>query len=159
MAAGLLDREVTLKDRIKEDMKGALRSREQARLESIRMLLAAIQRREVDERITLDDAQVMAVAEKLIRQGHDSVEQFRQGGREDLVEKENRDIAVWQSYLPEPLSEAQLDQLIAQAISQTGASGVKDMGKVVASLRPVVQGRADMGKVSGKIKVMLTAKG
>ncbi|MDA8363007.1 MAG: GatB/YqeY domain-containing protein [Gammaproteobacteria bacterium] len=149
---------MTLKDRIKEDMKGALRSREQGRLEAIRMLLAAIQRREVDERITLDDAQVMAVIEKLVRQGRDSVEQFRQGGRQDLVDKESRDIAVWESYLPEPLSEAQIDELITKAIAETGAGGVKDMGKVVASLRPALQGRADMGKVSSKIKLKLTAK-
>ena len=149
---------MTLKDRIKEEMKGALRSREQGRLEAIRMLLAAIQRREVDERITLDDTQVMAVIEKLVRQGRDSVEQFRQGGRQDLVDKESRDIAVWESYLPEPLSEAQIDELITKAIAETGAGGVKDMGKVVASLRPALQGRADMGKVSGKIKLKLTAK-
>ncbi len=150
---------MTLKDRIKEDMKAALRSKEQARLEAIRMLLAAIQRREVDERIVLDDAQVMVVIEKLVRQGRDSVEQFQQGGRQDLVDKENRDLAVWQSYLPEPLSDAQIEELIAKAIADTGASGVKDMGKVVASLRPAVQGRADMGAVSGKIKLKLAAKG
>ncbi|MHB8346370.1 MAG: GatB/YqeY domain-containing protein [Acidiferrobacterales bacterium] len=149
---------MNLKEKIKEDMKGAMRSREQARLESIRMLLAAIQRREVDERIALDDAQVMSVIEKLVRQGRDSVEQFQRGGRQDLVDKENRDIAVWQSYLPEPLSEMQIDELIANAIGQTGAAGVKDMGKVVASLRPALQGRADMGKVSSKIKLMLAAK-
>ncbi len=149
---------MNLKEKIKEDMKGAMRSREQARLESIRMLLAAIQRREVDERIVLDDVQVMSVIEKLVRQGRDSVEQFQRGGRQDLVDKERRDIAVWQSYLPEPLSETQIDELIANAIGQTGAAGVKDMGKVVASLRPTLQGRADMGKVSNKIKLMLAAK-
>lgn len=150
---------MNLKEKIKEDMKGAMRSKEQARLETIRMLLAAVQRREIDERITLDDAQVMAVIEKLIRQGQDSVEQFRLGGRQDLVDKESRDIAILQSYLPEPLSEAQIDELIANAISKMGAAGVKDMGKVVASLRPSLQGRADMGKVSNKIKLILAAKG
>ncbi len=140
-------------------MKLAMRSKEQARLESIRMLLAAIQRREVDERITLDDVQVMAVVEKLIRQGRDSIEQFQKGGRQDLVDKENRDVAVWQAYLPEPLSEAEIDCLIAGAITDTGAAGMKDMGKVVASLKPSLQGRADMGKVSAKVKAMLAAKG
>lgn len=150
---------MSLKDRIRDDMKDAMRSKNQARLESIRMLLAAVQRREVDERITLDDGQVMAVVEKLIRQGRDSIEQFQKGGRQDLVDKENRDIAVWQSYLPEQLSEAEIDRMIAKAISDTGAAGMKDMGKVVASLKPGLQGRADMGKVSGKVKAMLAAKG
>jgi len=150
---------VSLKDKIKEDMKGAMRSKEQARLESIRMLLAAIQRREIDERITLDDGQVMAVIEKLIRQGRDSIDQFQKGGRQDLVDKESRDVAIWQSYLPEPLGDTEIDRLIASAISSTGATGMKDMGKVVASLKPSLQGRADMGKVSGKVKAMLAAKG
>ncbi len=150
---------MNLKDRIKDDMKDAMRSKDQARLEPIRMLLAAVQRREVDERITLDDSQVMAVAEKLIRQGRDSIEQFQKGGRQDLVDKESRDVAIWQSYLPEQLSEAAIDQMIAKAIADTGAAGMKDMGKVVASLKPGLQGRADMGKVSGKVKAMLAAKG
>ncbi|MHB8455936.1 MAG: GatB/YqeY domain-containing protein [Acidiferrobacterales bacterium] len=150
---------MSLKDRIRDDMKLAMRSKEQARLESIRMLLAAIQRREVDERITLDDVQVMAVVEKLIRQGRDSIEQFQKGGRQDLVDKENRDVAIWQAYLPEPLGEAEIDRLIAGAIADTGAAGMKDMGKVVASLKPSLQGRADMGKVSAKVKAMLAAKG
>jgi len=148
---------MSLKQRINDDMKTAMRAKDQARLESIRMLMAAIQRREVDERITLDDIQVMAVIEKMIKQSRDAVDQFAKGGRQDLVDKENRDIAILTAYLPEPLSEAEIDKLIAAAIAEAGATSVKDMGKVVASLKPKLQGRADMGKVSGKIKQRLAA--
>ena len=136
-------------------MKAALRSKDQARLDSIRMLIAAIQRREVDERIKLDDTQVMAVVEKMIKQSRDALTQFRQGGRADLADKEERDIAVWQAYLPSPLSEAEIDALIAEAIAATGAQSIKDMGKVVAGLKPKVQGRADMAAVSAKVKQRL----
>jgi uncharacterized protein YqeY len=146
---------MSLKQRINEDMKAAMRAKDQARLESIRMLMAAIQRREVDERITLDDLQVMAVVEKMIKQSRDAVDQFAKGGRQDLVDKENRDITILKAYLPEPLNEAEIDKLIAAAITETGATSVKDMGKVVSSLKPKLQGRADMGKVSGKVKQRL----
>jgi len=148
---------MSLKQRINEDMKTAMRAKDQARLESIRMLMAAIQRREVDERITLDDIQIMAVIEKMIKQSRDAVDQFAKGGRQDLVDKENRDIAILKAYLPEPLSEAEIDKLIEAAIAEAGATSVKDMGKVVGSLKPKLQGRADMGKVSGKVKQRLTA--
>lgn len=143
---------MSLKERITQDMKDAMRQKDQVRLDSIRMLLAAIQRREVDERITLDDAQVMTVIEKQIKQSREAVEQFVKGGRADLADKENRDIALMQVYLPTPLSEAEIDALIAAAIAESGAASIKDMGKVVAGLKPKLAGRADMAKVSAKVK-------
>ncbi|MBI5611788.1 MAG: GatB/YqeY domain-containing protein [Gammaproteobacteria bacterium] len=143
---------MSLKDRITQDMKDAMRQKDQARLVSIRMLLAAIQRREVDERIVLDDAQVMTVIEKQIKQSREAVEQFVKGARADLADKENRDIAIMQAYLPTPLSEAEIDALINAAIAETGAASIKDMGKVVAGLKPKLAGRADMAKVSAKVK-------
>jgi hypothetical protein len=145
------------KDHIADDMKAAMRARDEARLSAIRMLLAAIQRREVDERITLDDSQVLAVIEKLVRQSRDAIEQFQKGGRADLAAKEERDIAVWSAYLPERLSDAELDALIAGAIAESGAVAVKDMGKVLGVLKPKVQGRADMAAVSAKVKAKLGA--
>jgi hypothetical protein len=146
---------MSLRDQISQDMKTALRSKDEARLSSIRMLWAAIQRREVDERITLDDGQILAVVEKQIRQSRDAIEQFQKGNRPDLADRENRDIAVWQAYLPAQASDAEIDQLIAEAIAATGAASIKDMGKVVGILKGKLQGRADMGKVSGKVKVRL----
>lgn len=148
---------MSLKDKIKEDMKTAMREKASARLETIRMLLAAIQRREVDERITLDDIQTLAVIEKLVKQGQESIDQFTQGGRADLADKEKRELALYKSYLPEPLSAAEVDKLIAVAIQESGAVSIKDMGKVVASLKPRLQGRADMGKVSAKVKEILAS--
>ena len=145
-----------LKDRISQDMKDAMRAKDAARLEPIRMLLAAIQRREVDERIKLDDAQVLAVVEKTIKQSREAAEQFKKGGREDLLLKETSDIAVWQAYLPEPLGAAELERLIAQAISETGATSVKDMGKVVAQVKSKAAGRADMAQVSAQVKQRLS---
>ncbi len=147
---------MSLKERISEDMKQAMRARDQARLGAIRMLQAAIQRREVDERITLDDAQVIAVVEKQVRASREAVEQFRKGGREDLVTKEEGDIAVWQAYLPAALSEAEVETLITEAIAATGAGSIKDMGKVVSALKPKLQGRADMAKVSARVKELLS---
>jgi len=143
---------MSLKQRITQDMKDAMRGKHQARLDSIRMLLAAIQRREVDERVSLDDTQIMAVIEKLIKQCRESIEQFVKGARPDLADKENRDIAIMQAYLPAPLGEAEIDALINAAIAASGATSMKDMGKVVASLKPQLAGRADMGKVSAKVK-------
>jgi uncharacterized protein YqeY len=136
-------------------MQEAMRARDEARLSSIRMLMAAIQRREVDERITLDDSQVLAVIEKLIRQSRDAVEQFNKGGRTDLVAKEERDIAIWSAYLPEKMSDAELDALIAAAVADSGAASPKDMGKVLGILKPKIQGRADMAAVSQKVKSRL----
>lgn len=132
-----------------------MRARDEARLSSIRMLMAAIQRREVDERITLDDSQVLAVIEKLIRQSRDAVEQFNKGGRTDLAVKEERDIAIWSAYLPEKMSDAELDALIAAAVADSGAASPKDMGKVLGILKPKIQGRADMAAVSQKVKSRL----
>lgn len=146
---------MSLKDSITEDMKTAMRAKDASRLTTIRMLLAAIQRKEVDERITLDDAQVTAVVEKLVKQSRDSIDQFAKGGREDLVAKEETDITIWQVYLPEPMGEQELQQLIADAIKETGAESMKDMGKVMGILKPKIQGKADMGKVSGQIKATL----
>lgn len=134
-----------------------MRARDEARLSAIRMLMAAIQRREVDERITLDDSQVLAVIEKLIRQSRDAVEQFNKGGRTDLAAKEERDIAIWSAYLPEKMSDAELDALIAAAVTDSGAAGPKDMGKVLGILKPKIQGRADMAAVSQKVKSRLGA--
>jgi uncharacterized protein YqeY len=146
---------MSLREQVSQDMKAAMRAKDEARLSSIRMLWAAIQRREVDERITLDDAQVLAVVEKQIRQSRDAVEQFVKGNRPDLADKENRDIAVWQAYLPAQASEAEIEKLIDEAIAATGAASIKDMGKVVGLLKPKLQGRADLGKVSAQVKAKL----
>jgi len=143
---------MSLKEKIKDDIKQAMRDKNESRLTSLRMLSAAIQRREVDERVMLDDAQVLAVIDKLVKQSREAVEQFTKGARQDLVDKESRDIAIWQVYLPQALSDAEIDALVAQAISETGAASIKDMGKVMAVLKPKLQGRADMSQVSAKIK-------
>jgi len=147
---------VTLKERINEDMKAAMRASDKERLSTIRMTQAAIKQREVDERTTLDDAQVIAVIEKMVKQRRESVAQFEQGGRADLAEKEEREIAVLQGYLPEPLSETELDAIIREAIAQSGASSMKDMGKVMAAVKAQAAGRADMGAVSARIKAALS---
>jgi hypothetical protein len=146
---------MSLRDQINQDMKAAMRSKDEARLSAIRMLWAAIQRREVDERITLDDIQVLSVVEKTVRQSRDAVEQFLKGNRPDLAEKENRDIAFWEVYLPAQASDAEISQFIKEAIAATGAASIKDMGKVVGILKPKLQGRADMGKVSALVKAQL----
>ena len=146
---------MSLRDQINQDMKAAMRSKDEARLSAIRMLWAAIQRREVDERIILDDAQVLAVVEKTVRQSRDAVEQFLKGNRPDLADKENRDIAFWEVYLPAQASDAEITKLIDEAITTTGAASIKDMGKVVGILKPKLQGRADMGKVSAAVKARL----
>ena len=144
-----------LKETITEDMKNALRAKDTERLGAIRLLLAAVQRREVDERTTLDDAAVMAVAEKLIKQSREAVTQFEQGGRADLVDKENREIAVWQVYLPEPLDDQALDKMVRDALAETSAESMRDMGKVMGVLKPKLQGRADMARVSNMVKTLL----
>ena len=146
---------MSLRDQINQDMKAAMRSREEARLSAIRMLWAAIQRREVDERITLDDTQVLSVVEKTVRQSRDAVEQFLKGTRPDLADKENRDIAFWEVYLPAQASDEEVAKLVREAITTTGAASIKDMGKVVGVLKPKLQGRADMGKVSALVKAQL----
>ncbi len=136
-------------------MKNALRAKDTERLGAIRFLLAAVQRREVDERTTLDDAAVMAVAEKLIKQSREAVTQFEQGGRVDLADKEKREIAVWQAYLPEPLDDQALDKMVRDALAEASASSMKDMGKVMSVLKPKLQGRADMAAVSKMVKALL----
>ncbi|TAM44866.1 MAG: GatB/YqeY domain-containing protein [Gammaproteobacteria bacterium] len=146
---------MALKDRIKADMVDAMRAKDQAKLGALRLLSAAIQRREVDERITLDDAQVTAVIEKLLKQSRESIEQYEKGGRPELAAKERAEAVYWQAYMPQPLSDAEIDALIAETIAATGASSVKDMGKVMGALKPKLAGRADMGQVGAKIKSKL----
>jgi uncharacterized protein len=148
---------MSLKDRITEDMKAAMRAKDSERLGTIRMITAAIKQREVDERITLDDTQVTSVIEKMIKTRKESVAQFQSGGREDLVARENKEIALLQAYLPEQLSDAELDALVAQAVAESGASSLKDMGKAMALLKQRAQGRADMSAVSAKLKAKLGA--
>ena len=146
---------MTLKERITEDMKTAMRSGEKDRLSVIRLLQAAIKQREVDERITLDDAQITSVLEKMIKQRKESVVAFEKGARADLVAKENAEIAVLQPYLPAQLSDAELDALIAEAIASTGAASIKDMGKVMGVVKAKAAGKADMGAVGARIKARL----
>ncbi len=146
---------MSLKARITEDMKNAMRSGDKDRLGLIRMLQAGIKQREVDERIELDDTQVLAVIEKMVKQRKDSVEQFRAGGREDLALREAAEIDWLAAYLPAQLSEAELNDLIREAIAESGASSMKEMGKVMGLIKPRVQGRTDMGALSARIKASL----
>jgi uncharacterized protein YqeY len=150
---------VDLKARIQEDMKSAMRAGAKDRLATIRLILAAIKQREVDERIQLDDTQVLSVLEKMVKQRRESITQFEAGGRADLVAKETAELAVLAAYLPEPLSEQQLEQLIGATIAATGAASIKDMGRVMNALKPQVQGRADMGALGARIKARLSAPG
>jgi uncharacterized protein YqeY len=146
---------MTLKERITDDMKNAMRSADKDRLGIIRMLQAAIKQREVDERITLDDAQVLSVLEKMIKQRREAITQFEAGNRADLAAKESAEIRVLQAYLPAQLSDAELDALIADAIAKTQAASIKDMGKVMAVVKSQAAGRADMGAVGARIKAKL----
>jgi len=146
---------MSLKARITEDMKAAMRSGEKDRLSCIRMLQAGIKQREVDERIELDDAQVLSVIDRMIRQRRESVAQFEAGKRADLVAKESAEIAVLSGYLPAQLNETELDAMIREAIAATGAATMKDMGKVMGMLKPKVQGRTDIGALSARIKSAL----
>jgi uncharacterized protein len=145
-----------LKDRITEEMKNAMRAGEKERLATIRLILSAIKQREVDERIQLDDTQVLAVVEKMVKQRKESITQFEAGGRADLVAKEQAEMAVLQTYLPAQMSDAEIDALIAEAVASTGAASIKDMGKVMAAVKAKAQGRADMGAVSARIKQKLS---
>ena len=144
-----------LKERITDDMKAAMRSGEKERLGLIRMITSAIKQREVDERITLDDTQVLSVLEKMIKQRKESVVQFKAGNRQDLVDKESAEITLLQGYMPSALSGAEIDALIGEAIAATGAASIKDMGKVMAIIKAKAQGRADMAAVGAKIKAKL----
>jgi uncharacterized protein len=146
---------MTLKERITEDMKTAMRSGEKDRLAVIRLLQAAIKQREVDERITLDDAQVTSVLEKMIKQRKESIVAFEKGARADLVAKESAEIVILQPYLPAQLGDADLDALIADAIASTGAASIKDMGKVMGVVKAKAAGKADMGAVGARIKAKL----
>ncbi len=147
---------MTLKERITEDMKTAMRAGEKERLGTIRLILAAIKQREVDERITLDDTQVLAALEKMIKQRKESITQFESGGRADLVAKEKSELTVLQAYLPAQLSDAEIDAVIAAAVAESGATSIKDMGKVMALVKAQAQGKADMGAVSARIKQKLS---
>lgn len=148
---------MSLKARIQEDMKASMRAADKPRLAAIRMALASINQREIDERTTLDDTQTIAVIEKMIKQRRESITQFKAGNRNDLADKEQFEIEVLQAYLPEPLSEAELDQLVAAAIKATGASSMRDMGKVMSRVKSEAQGRADMAAVSAKVKASLSS--
>ncbi len=146
---------MSLKERITDDMKAAMRAGEKERLGVIRMITAAIKQREVDERISLDDAQVVAVLEKMVKQRRESLVQFQAGNRQDLVDREAAEIELLKTYLPSQLGDAEIDALIADAIAATGAASVKDMGKVMGVIKSKAQGRADMGTVGAKIKAKL----
>ncbi len=146
---------MSLRDRITEDMKTAMRSGDKERLATVRLALAAIKQREVDERIVLDDSQVLAVLEKMIKQRKESIVAFEKGARADLVAKETAEIAILQPYLPAQLSYAELDAIIGEAIASTGAASIKDMGKVMGVVKAKAAGKADMGAVGARIKAKL----
>ena len=150
---------MSLKERITQDMKDAMRAGEKERLGYIRMLQAAIKQREVDERIMLDDTQVLAVVEKMIKQRREAIVQFESGGRADLAAKEQAEITLLQTYMPEQLAAAEVEALVVAAIAETSATTVKDMGKVMALVKTRAAGRADMGAVSNLIKSKLSAAG
>ncbi|MGO8828228.1 MAG: GatB/YqeY domain-containing protein [Steroidobacteraceae bacterium] len=146
---------MSLKERITDDMKAAMRAGEKDRLGVIRMITSAIKQREVDERISLDDAQVLSVLEKMIKQRKESLVQFQAGNRPDLVDKESAEIVLLQSYMPSQLSDGEIDALITDAVAATGAASLKDMGKVMGIIKAKAQGRADMAAVGAKIKAKL----
>jgi hypothetical protein len=146
---------MSLKERIQQDMKDAMRAADKPRLATIRLILAAIKQIEVDERKDLDDTGITIVLDRMVKQRRESISQFEKAGRTDLVDQEAAELAIIQTYLPEPLSESELNALIDEAMAQTGASSIKDMGRVMALLKPELQGRADMGAVSAMIKARL----
>jgi uncharacterized protein len=148
---------MSLKNRITEDMKTAMRARETARLGAIRLLLAAIKQREVDLRVEQDDAAIISVIEKMLKQRRDSIEQFQAAGRQDLVDAEKFEVEVLTAYMPQALTADEVNAIIAAAIAQSGAAGVQEMGKVMAVVKPQLAGRADMGQVSALIKAKLSA--
>ena len=146
---------MSLKDRINDDMKAAMRARETERLGAVRLLLAAIKQREVDERITLDDAAITSVVDKMIKQRKDSISQFEAAGRTDLADKEKAEMAILSAYMPEQMSEAEIVAEVQAAVAQAGAAGPQDMGKVMGVLKPKLAGRADMTAVSAQVKAAL----
>ena len=147
---------MTLKERINEDMKAAMRARETARLAAIRLLMAAIKQKEVDERIQLDDAAVVTVIDKMLKQRRDSIAQYQAAGRQDLVDAEKFEADLLQTYMPAGLSDDEISAAVAAAVAETGAAGSGDMGKVMAVLKPRLAGRADMTEVSKRVKAALT---
>ena len=146
---------MNLKERIQEDMKAAMRAKDAPRLSAVRLLLAALKQKEVDERVELTDADVLGVIEKMVKQRRESIAQFEKAAREDLAAQERFEIGVLQQYLPQQMGEAEVAQAVAAAIAESGASGVKDMGKVMALLKPRLAGKADMGKVSALVRAKL----
>ena len=147
---------MSLKEQITEDMKNAMRAKETGRLGTIRLLLAAMKQKEVDERVELDDTAVIAIVEKLIKQRKDSISQFQAAGRDDLVAIENAELVVLQAYMPAQMSEAEVAAVVAEAVAQVGAAGPQDMGKVMGIVKPKLAGKADMGVVSAQVKAALT---
>ena len=146
---------MNLRDRVNEDMKTAMKAREADKLGTLRLLLAAMKQREVDERITLDDAGVIAVVEKMIKQRKDSIAQYEKAARQDLADKEKFEIGVIQAYMPQQMTAEEVDAAIAAAIAESGAASAKDMGKVMGAVKPKVAGRTDMGKLSELVKARL----
>ena len=146
---------MSLRDKINDDMKSAMKAREPEKLGALRLLLAAMKQREIDERITLDDHQMVAVIEKMIKQRKDSIAQYEKAQRQDLADKEKYEISILEAYLPQQMSQAEVEAAVAEAIASTGAKGAADMGKVMGVLKPKLAGRADMGKVSGLVKSKL----
>ena len=146
-----------IKERIREDMKAAMRAHDAVRLSTIRLLLAAVKQREIDEKIEATDAQVTEVIAKMVKQRRDSIQQYRAGGREDLAQKEQAEIDVLSGYLPKQLSDEEIGAIIDDAIAQSGLSGMAAMGKVMGAVKAKVAGRADLGKVSALVKARLTA--
>jgi len=148
---------MSLREKLNEDMKSAMKAREAERLGALRLLLAAVKQREVDERITLEDAAVISVIEKMIKQRRDSIAQYEKGARQDLADKERFEIGVLEAYLPQQLSQAEIEAIVAEAVTSTGAKSPADMGKVMGVVKPKLAGRADMGRVSALVKAKLSS--
>lgn len=146
---------MSLKDRISEDMKAAMRARDAARLSTVRLLLAALKQKEIDERVELSDADVLGVIEKMVKQRRESIAQYEKAARADLAAQEKFEIGILQAYLPQRMGEAELEQAVAAAVAESGAAGLKDMGKVMALLKPRLAGKADMGEVSALVRAQL----
>lgn len=146
---------MSLKSQISEDMKNAMRAKDSARLGTIRLLQAAIKQREVDERVELDDSSIIAVIEKMLKQRRDSIAAYESANRNDLADVEKFEVSVLQTYLPQQLTEDEIKEILEKVVTETGAAGIKDMSKVMAAIKPLVTGRADMGKISGLIKTRL----
>jgi uncharacterized protein YqeY len=147
---------MSLKERITEDMKAAMRARDSVRLGTIRLILAALKQKEVDERVELDDAAVLAILDKMVKQRKDSISQFEAANRLDLADQEKQELGVLQEYMPQALSPQEIEAIVAAAVQQSGAAGMQDMSRVMALVRPQLAGRADMGQVSGLVKAALT---